>query len=288
MIDLLDSYATQVRGAAGSTVAYAVIDAANETVSYSCAGHPYPLLVHADGTVTYLQEGRRLPLATGFDGESTPSGRSEMPVRSLLVLYTDGLIERRGESLDVGLRRLAGVAATCARLPAGEVCATLLAAMVPPDGYSDDVALVIVRPTGTTPESFIHALPAERAHVTPTRHRLRDWLRATPLHLDEALQYDVLLGVGEALINAIEHGGTRDKRNVVWLEVFAQEDRILASVSDAGRWITDSAASRRESSRGRGLTLIHGLSDDVKTVRTLLGTRVTMSFRSDRRTTADT
>jgi signal transduction histidine kinase/serine phosphatase RsbU (regulator of sigma subunit)/FixJ family two-component response regulator len=288
VIDLLDSYASRVAGAAGSTVAYAVIDAPNETVSYSCAGHPYPLLVHADGTVTYLKEGRGLPLATGLRTESAPSGRGELPVGSLLVLYTDGLIERRGESLDVGLQRLADVAAACVRLPAGDVCATLLAAMAPPDGYSDDVALVTVRPTGTTPESFVLALPAERAQVTSTRHRLRDWLRTCPLALDEALQYDVLLGVGEALINAIEHGGTRDTRNIVWLEVFAQEDRILASVSDAGRWTPDSAASRRESSRGRGLTLIHGLSDDVKTVRTLLGTRVTMSFRSDRRATADT
>jgi signal transduction histidine kinase/serine phosphatase RsbU (regulator of sigma subunit)/CheY-like chemotaxis protein len=288
VIDLLDSYATRVAGAAGSTVAYAVIDARNETVAYSCAGHPYPLLIRPEGTVTYLQEGRRPPLATGFGGESTPSGRSELPVGSLLLLYTDGLIERRGESLDVGLQRLADVAATCARLPAGDVCATLLAAMAPPNGYSDDVALVIVRPTGITPVSLVLALPADQAYVTSTRHRVRDWLLACPLPLDEAFQYDVLLGVGEALINAIEHGSTRDSGNVVWLEIFAQEDRILASVSDSGRWITDSAASRRASSRGLGLTLIHGLSDDVKTVRTLLGTRVTMSFRSDRRTTGDT
>lgn len=163
VIDLLDSYASRVAGTAGSTVAYAVIDAPNETVSYRCAGHPYPLLVHADRTVTYLKEGRGLPLATGLRGESNPSGRSELRVGSLLVLNTDGLIERRGESLDVGLQRLADVAATCARLPAGEVCATLLAAMAPPDGYSDEVALVTVRPTGTTPDSFVLALPAERA-----------------------------------------------------------------------------------------------------------------------------
>jgi signal transduction histidine kinase/DNA-binding response OmpR family regulator/serine phosphatase RsbU (regulator of sigma subunit) len=287
VIDLLDSYATRVPGAAGSTVAYAVIDAPNETVSYSCAGHPYPLLIRPDGTATYLEGGRRPPLASAPLGASKPSGRSELPVGSLLLLYTDGLIERRGESLDDGLQRLAGVAATCVRLPAGDVCATLLAAMTPPNGYSDDVALVIVRPTGTTPDSLVLALPADSAHVTSTRHRLRAWLRACPLRLDEAFQYDVLLGVGEALINAIEHGSARDKTSTVWLELFAHEDRILASVSDSGQWITDSAASRPESSRGRGLTLIHGLTDDVKTVRTLLGTRVTMSFRTDRRTSTD-
>ena len=284
VLDLLDSYTSRVSGAASNTVAYAVIDAPNETVSYSCAGHPYPLLVRPDGTVSYLTEGRRPPLGSASLGVSNPSGRSELPVGSLLLLYTDGLIERRGESLDDGLQRLADVAARCVRLPAGEVCATLLAAMAPPGGYSDDVALVIVRPTGTTPESFVVALPADRAHVTSTRHRLRTWLRACPLPLDDALQDDVLLGVGEALINAIEHGSARDNNGVVWLELFTQQDRILASVSDSGRWTIDSAASRRESSRGRGLTLIHGLSDDVKTVRTLLGTRVTISFQTDRHT----
>ena len=285
VLDLLDSYASRVSGAASSTVAYAVVDAPNQTVSYSCAAHPYPLLVRPDGTVSYLTEGRRPPLALATLGASNPSGRSELPVGSLLLLYTDGLIERRGESLDDGLQRLADVAATCVRLPAGDVCATLLSALAPSGGYSDDVALVIVRPTGTTPESFVVALPADSAHVTSTRHRLRTWLRACRLPLDEAFQDDVLVGVGEALINAIEHGSARDKTGVVWLEVFAQQDQILASVSDSGRWISDAAASRRESSRGRGLTLIHGLSDDVKTVRTLLGTRVTMSFRTDRYTT---
>ncbi len=284
VIDLLGDYAGRVPGAAGSTVAYAVVDARNETVSYSCAGHPYPLVIRPDGTVSYLQEGRRPPLASTSRVVSTPSGRSALPVGSLLLLYTDGLIERRGESLDVGLQRLADVAASCVRLPAGEVCSTLLAAMAPPTGYADDVALVVVRPTGTTAESFVLAMPADPKHVTSTRHRLRAWLRACPARFDEALQDDVLSGVGEALINAIEHGSAHDKTCIVWLEVFAHEDRILASVSDSGRWITDSAASRRETSRGLGLMLIHGLSDDVKTVRTVLGTRVTMSFRTNRQT----
>lgn len=283
VIDLLDSYATRVPGATATTVAYAVVDAPNETVSYCCAGHPYPLLIRPDGTVSFLKEGRRLPLASAPLSASNPSGRSELPVGSFLLLYTDGLIERRGESLDDGLQRLADVAATCVRLPAGEVCAALLAAMAPPGGYSDDVALVIVRPTGVTADSFVTAVPVDLAHVRSTRHRLQAWLRACPLPLDEAFQSDVLLGIGEALINAIEHGSAHDKRGIVWLEVYARENGILASVSDSGRWITDFAPSRPEVSRGLGLKLMHGLSDDVKTVRTLLGTRVTMSFRTDRR-----
>ena len=123
--------------------------------------------------------------------------------------------------------------------------------------------------------------------MTSTRHRLRDWLRTTRLPLDEALQYDVLLGVGEALINAIEPAARATRGTLSGSSYSPQEDRILASVSDTGRWITDAAANCRGSSRGRGLTLMHGLSDDVKTVRTLLGTRVTMSFRTNRQRPTD-
>jgi signal transduction histidine kinase/CheY-like chemotaxis protein/serine phosphatase RsbU (regulator of sigma subunit) len=283
VIDLLDSYATRISGAACSTVAYAVIDARAETVWYSCAGHPYPLLIRPDGTVGYLEEGRRPPLASKSLGPSSTSGRAEFPPGSLLLLYTDGLIERRGESLDVGLRRLADAAATCIHLPVGEVCATLLTLLAPPNGYSDDVAVLAVRPAGATPESFVLALPADKTNVAPTRQRLRTWLRSCTLQLDQVCEYDVLVGVGEALINAIEHGSGLDKKRTVSLELFAHKDRILASVSDSGRWSTDSAASRRDSSRGHGLTLIHGLSDAVNTTRTVLGTRVIMSYRPDER-----
>jgi len=288
VIDLLDSYATRISGAACATIAYAVIDAQAGTVCYSCAGHPYPLLIRPDGKVGYLEEGRRPPLASPWPGLSGSSGRSELPAGSLLLLYTDGLIERRGESLDIGLRRLAEAATTCIHLPVGEVCATLVRLLAPPSGYSDDVALVALRPTGTTPESFVVALEADKSNVAPTRHRLRTWLRSFTLRLDQAFEDDVLLGVGEALMNAIEHGSGHDHKRTVWLEVFAHKDRILASVSDSGRWTADSAASRRESSRGHGLTLIHGLTEDVDTTRTILGTRVMMSFRPNRTTTIET
>ena len=59
-----------------------------------------------------------------------------MPYGSLLLLYTDGLIERRGESLDVGLDRLAGAAANLARVSAGEACTRLLRDMAPPSGFT--------------------------------------------------------------------------------------------------------------------------------------------------------
>ncbi len=279
VVDLLERYAMHVAGAECATVAYAVIDTDAGTVRYSCAGHPFPLLVAEDGSARYLRDGRRPPLASRAGVSPGRTGCSELPVGSLLLLYTDGLVERRGESLGASLDRLAAAAAGCARLAAGEVCRELLGRMAPVGGYSDDAAVVVARPVGSTPHSFVEAVPADPSSAAPLRHRLRAWLQGScAQRFARPLVHDVLLGVGEAVNNAAEHGSGFDARRIVTVEVFADGEGVSASVSDSGRWTSDSAASRRESRRGRGLTLIHGLSDHVTIDRTMLGTRVTMRY----------
>ncbi len=64
----------------------------------------------------------------------------------MILLYTDGLIERPGECLDVGFDRLRAAFAECAHLPVGEVCAESLRRLTPPGGYTDDIAVLAVRP----------------------------------------------------------------------------------------------------------------------------------------------
>jgi len=150
--------------------------------------------------------------------------------------------------------------------------------MEPPGGYADDVALVAVRLAGATPTSFVAALPATFEQTPILRAALRAWM--DDLGCDEDLRADVLLGVDEALINAIEHGSRLDAQRTVTVEVFATPSALTATVSDSGRWQNDSAASRREVSRGRGLTLIHALSSHVETSRDIIGTRVTMTYRA--------
>lgn len=274
VLDLVERYARTVRGAHCSTVAYAVLEAGAQRLRYACAGHPYPLVVDPDGRTHFLEEGRRPPLSAVWSQETHTIGTADFPPGSLLVLYTDGLIERRGEALEVGLARLAEAAGDCARLPVGSVCSTLLQRMAPPDGYTDDVALLAVRPEGTTPTSFVDVLPADLHEMVHLRHRLQDWLgTAGP---DASIQYDVLIGVGEALSNAIDHGSAPHPDSTVSVEVFLDEQRLSATVSDTGRWAGDSSASQREAVRGRGLKLIHALSAHVETVRTTHGTQVTM------------
>jgi CheY-like chemotaxis protein/anti-sigma regulatory factor (Ser/Thr protein kinase) len=270
-------YAATVPGARCTTLAYALVDPASGRIDHVSAGHPYLLLVTRDGTTHYLQDGRVPPLAAHGLRRSGPPGQAELPPGSLLILYTDGLIERRGESLDAGFARLATAAADCADRPVDAVCATLLERLAPGGGYTDDVVILAVRPTGTTDTSFSAAVPARLTEMPPLRHRLRDWLAG--LGLDTTLRYNILLGVGEAVANAIEHGSGLDPRNSVSVEVFAAPDTIRATVSDTGQWATDSAARRREAHRGRGLTLINGVADQVETVRTARGTHLTLQYR---------
>jgi anti-sigma regulatory factor (Ser/Thr protein kinase) len=149
-------------------------------------------------------------------------------------------------------------------------------ALADDSGYLDDVVVVALRPVGTTAECHVDCVPADFAQIPFARHRLRTWM--SQLGLSQAQGYDLLLAVGESVNNAIEHASARDPRRYVAIEAFADERRVEVSVTDSGRWTKDSAVSRRTDERGRGLTLIHGLSDRVDTVRGPLGTRVTMTF----------
>lgn len=280
VIALLDRYARDVPDACCATVAYAVIDAEHARVEYTCAGHPYPMVVRPGGEVVWLTGGRRPPLDTETIPGPPTAATDEFPPGSLLVLFSDGLVERPGESLEVGLARLAAAAATCADLPVGAVGDALLSAMVGAHHPRDDVAIVAVRPVGTTERTLVESLPASLEAIPRVRGRLRAWLRG--LDLDEQRAYGILLAVGEAVNNAIEHGSGLDPRKTVGVEAFAgASGQLSVTVSNSGRWSGEPSDLGRDPYRGHGLKLMRGLSDEVKTVCSAIGTRVTMRFGTD-------
>ncbi|HZC09859.1 MAG TPA: SpoIIE family protein phosphatase [Mycobacterium sp.] len=279
----LDRYAAAIPGARCATVSYAVIDTGQSgtsdrasSISYSCAGHPYPLLVTPDQTPVFLQAGRRPPVAASASKLKANTAEQELPAGSLLLLYTDGLIERPGETLDEGFARLQAAAAYRAELSVGEFCDELLDRMAPPGGYTDDVVLLAVRPSHSTARSFATVLPATPANIPQARHRLRDWL--TGIAVEPHQVADILLATGEAVSNAIEHGSGGDSLRTISVEAFVRGHTVTATVSDTGRWSGDSSASQRSLRGGRGLTMINGLADHVNTVRTAHGTRITLDF----------
>ncbi len=127
------------------TIVYAVIDPERGTISWANGGHPPPLLRSTDRSCSYLEGG------DGLMGVSDhPYGTHEAPTSAhdIVVLYTDGLIERRGESLDVGLERLAGAAAAGPEEPQA-MCDHILEELLElPEQRYDDVTAVVARLPG--------------------------------------------------------------------------------------------------------------------------------------------
>ncbi|WP_235215801.1 SpoIIE family protein phosphatase [Mycobacterium kyorinense] len=278
VLTALDRYASTVRGARCATVAYALVDVGDyaASISYACAGHPYPLLVAPGTEPVFLQSGRRPPVGVWDNQATHDAARTELPPGSLVLLYTDGLIERPGEALDRGFARLQAAAADCADLPVGDICAVLLDRMRPPGGYTDDVAVLALRPSHAAARSFAAVIPADVAHIADARHRMRRWV--SRIVADPTRVTDILLATGEAVTNAIEHGSREDRAGTVSIEAFVRGGSVAVTVSDAGRWSGDSSASLRSLQRGRGLTLINGLADHVQTERTAAGTRISLRF----------
>lgn len=109
---------------------------------YSAAGHPAPLLVTSAGETRLLMGGRGMLLGVDPTGHRT-GAKEALPPDCTVVLYTDGLVERRDEALDRGLARLRQHAAALAREPLETFCDELLNGLSAPS--TDDVALIAVR-----------------------------------------------------------------------------------------------------------------------------------------------
>jgi GAF domain-containing protein len=139
-LEHLDRFAGEVEGAAAATAACLDVPA-DDTVAYACAGHPPPLLVPRDGPARYLLDGRSTPLGMGL--YRFAAGFAPFAPGDLLLLYTDGVIERRGCGIDVGLERLREIAAEGAGLPLEALLDAVVDGMAP--GTADDRALLALR-----------------------------------------------------------------------------------------------------------------------------------------------
>ena len=121
------------------------------TVRYACAGHPPPVLVAADGSARLLWDGRRLPLGVAPSSDPAVEGSATLDRKDQLLLYTDGLVERRGESLDDGLARLVEQLADARADAPQETVDRLVAALAEAGQHPDDVCVLSVALDGAGP-----------------------------------------------------------------------------------------------------------------------------------------
>jgi PAS domain S-box-containing protein len=143
-LQVLGLYASSVAGAMSATAVKVKIDTNEQVITYSSAGHLPPVLLHPAGDAELLDEATDPPLATRSEHRARPEARVAYRHGDCLVLYTDGLIERRDEDIDDSIARLTAALAACAGLDAERLADSLLARLGVSEGAADDIALVVI------------------------------------------------------------------------------------------------------------------------------------------------
>ncbi len=251
-----------------ATVLFLIIDASKGTVSLSRAGHPPPALRTAGGEIRYLETGGTLPLGID-DRVKADEAQYDLSPGDTLLLFTDGLVERRRESINTGFDRLRE-AFTNAPTDVEELCDYILERTVTEQASHDDVAVLAVRVLGPPLGALELTLPAKAASVPLVRHRLRVWLNENVPELDQIARYDLEVAWSEACTNVIRHAyGPGDAT----FEVSAARDgdAVLLQIHDTGQW-----RPPRGQHGGRGIALMRELCDQVRVDRGSAGTTVTM------------
>jgi serine phosphatase RsbU (regulator of sigma subunit)/anti-sigma regulatory factor (Ser/Thr protein kinase) len=249
-----------------ATCAYAVLDLDRAAITVASAGHPAPLLVTAE-SATYIDHDAGPPLGARPQHRYDEADFRVEPAE-ILMLYTDGLIERRGERLSVGLERLAAVAAD-APLDAELLCDRVVEALAPKG--DDDIAVLAIQNLAPVNGRLELRLSARPEQLVVVRRAIKRWLRnevVTPADVQATV-----LAANEACANAIEHAyGLRDAT----FEVRAQryDDTIEVTVRDYGHW-----RAPRGEDRGRGLDLMRAAMDDVEVTPSDAGTTVRLIRR---------
>jgi serine/threonine-protein kinase RsbW len=262
----LDRFVDRVESARMATVAYAEVDLVTGEMSYCCAGHLPPLLHEPAGSPEYLLRARSAPLGSRAGNTVRTEQRRKLPAGSRLLLYTDGLIERRTRPIDRGFEILAREYGRRRDAPLKGLTAGLADALVGRD-HSDDVCLLCL--TLGTEERIERTIGADRDQIALLRADLRSWLAAHGT--DEQCREAVVLACSEAVANAIEHGYRDNPFGMIDIAATVTGESVEVRVADHGTWrgpVVDVAC-------GRGLQLIQESMDQVLFDRSD-GTVVTM------------
>jgi serine phosphatase RsbU (regulator of sigma subunit)/anti-sigma regulatory factor (Ser/Thr protein kinase) len=254
------------------TLTYLVLDTATLVLRFSNAGHPPPL-VFGPGKAQFLEGALSPPLGVTADPAFTES-RHDLERGDTLLLYTDGLVERRGVSIQDGLDRLGRTATMHADAGVGDLCDRLLEALLESARLTDDVALMVLRPVEVG-GTLLVVVPAVATSLAQVRAALRRWLHEGGV--TGADEHEIMLCCGEACTNVVQHAYPTDPGEI---ELTAQlvGDEVHLTVRDGGTW-------RPPADRGGGwgLMMIEELMDDVQLVRTSTSTEVRMVRRLSQR-----
>jgi serine phosphatase RsbU (regulator of sigma subunit)/anti-sigma regulatory factor (Ser/Thr protein kinase) len=252
-----------------ATIVYLVIAEDASSVCYAIAGHPPPLVVGPEGDARFLEGGRSVPIGVLPD-TTYREHRCALPAGAALLLYTDGLVERRDAGLDDGLERLRD-AVGAAHADPNSLCDRAVSAMLGDAPADDDVAMLVLRNTPIGGDRLALAIPADPKELRRLRSTLGQWLEVAGADTEEIRA--IQLACHEACSNVIEHA-YRFGEDQLEVEAALREGEVAITIRDRGGW-----REPRESNRGRGLPLIEGLMDEVEVSPGRSGTTVVMRRR---------
>jgi anti-sigma regulatory factor (Ser/Thr protein kinase) len=269
VVERLDRLVQALNPGRMATLLYMVLEPDGREVTFANAGHLPALLVEPDRPPRLVEGARGVPLGV-LPYASFEEASTTVAPGATLVLYTDGLVEVRGISLEIRLDELRRIADEPFEGP-NELCESLLSQLLPEGAGSDDVAVLALTTAPASSDRLTLTLPAEPEALITARRALRNWL--TEVGTDAESLYDITLATGEACTNAIEHAYAPGEATFD-LEAMRGHDEIKVLVRDHGSW-----RAPRGQNRGRGLKLMETLMDEVKVRREETGTTVELRRR---------
>jgi serine phosphatase RsbU (regulator of sigma subunit)/anti-sigma regulatory factor (Ser/Thr protein kinase)/anti-anti-sigma regulatory factor len=294
-----DAFAARTPSLRAATLALAVLDPAAGTLQYTTCGHPPPLVIGVDGRARYLEGTGTGPLGTG----SAPVlASSTLAPGELILLYSDGLVERPNRTMAEGMAELAVVAADAAAnrslapllieplliengadpAAAERLCQLTVELLTRTTGHADDITALAAQWLADPVPALHLSLPSERASLTTARDAFAGWLSRLDVTPDdwEALH----LAMVEVFTNAVEHAYPRGAPGTVELDATLEADGTVAClVTDHGRWRPPDPA---DADRGHGLMVAGHVVDQLLVshpesngMATPRGTSVTLRHR---------
>jgi GAF domain-containing protein/anti-sigma regulatory factor (Ser/Thr protein kinase) len=248
------------------TVVVGTINPLSGSVTLANAGHPAPLIVRADGAADFSSTESSLLIAAGLGGSGRPAEELTLQRGDSLVMYSDGLIERRGELITVGMQRLADTATSVASGGWPEKPASVLATRLSDDDRADDVVVLALHYMGRPAEgrespglgTGVNGMPT--LHLEPVvestpaaRHWVTAHLRDVPVEVSEC----AALLTSELVTNAVLHAATP-----FTVTVHLMADRIRVDVADGSTVAPSLKDYATDAATGRGLTLFNTLASD--------------------------
>jgi len=262
-----DAFAARTPALRAATLALVVLDPVGGALRYTTCGHPPPLVIGIDGTARYLEDAGTGPLGTGSppvlaDGQLAPG--------ELVLLYSDGLVERPDRTIAEGMAELAAVAAGAVAEAPAERTLALAAELAAADrvcrravelltrtGRVDDITALAAQRLADPVPALRLELPSERPSLTTAREAFAGWLSRLGAAADDA---DALhLALVEVFTNAIEHAYPRGESGIIELEATLGDDgNVECRVTDHGSWRQPDPA---DADRGHGLMVAEQLVD---------------------------